>query len=1023
MGRGDSQIVHKVQVTNYTTNQSLTIPGGESLILKLGSGSVLLGESSQSINIYPNPVAEQSTLIIRQALSGSVSIKISNMIGEVLFQTTQNLSSGKHSFKINLSSTGVFFINVDSKYFHNSIKLIGIADKNGSPGIQYNGCISHESDHDRRRKSDYQTNYLDFTMGDTLCFKVVSKEGHTTKFLDSPDNSKFYDVEFLNCKDADNRTYEVVKIGKQWWMAENLAYLPEYSQESSNSDSVAHYYIYRDRSKPFIPNDPRRDPNYIKFGTLYNYAAAIISCPEGWHLPTDLEWTILEDFLSTDHKEIKEGWYTDKNYAGRKLKSKTGWNEGWRNSHQCNGTDEAGFNALPIGDRANYWTLTPDTSGQIKARLLVGCWSGLVHRPANGIYHYTSEPSTGLSVRCVKGDIQAEIPGVETQEIYEIRATSLLAGGRTYYDGMAEIVEQGICWNITGNPTTLDQKVVDQTGEVNYSVLIENLTNGMTCYVRAYAINATGIGYGAETRITIPDGSFTDSRDSTEYGYINIGSQTWMIENLKFLPTGSLGLSFTEPQYHVYNYFGIDTDEARKSPFFKKFGVLYNHAAAEFACPDGWHLPSDQEWQILEEFLNMDSTELDTIDQRESGEVGRQLKSVLGWKIGESGDNSSGFHVLPAGSWRRSLVTPAGEFSGNYSYANFWSITPAPRGIHFYSRGLSHDSPVISRNEEESFSGLSVRCVKGPAPKYLPIVHTGRIQDKFHNAGIVVGSEVFYDGGAKVIERGVCWNKKGRPTINDMRTIDGSGEGQFLSNLFELDSSSVYYYRAYASNEVGSAYGKEGTFKTYDGSFTDARDTTVYHYVRIGSKSWMAQNLAFLPEVFGPKSFSDTLPRYYVYDYGGGWIDSAMITHTYNKYGVLYNWIAANTACPEGWHLPSDNEWKELELTLGMDSSELDNKYYRSSGDCGFQLMAKRGWKSNGEGYGGSNRVGFDALPGGQRAKLGYFFYKYQRAYFWTSSLSTSDLYWYRLISYDSKGIYRNRTLDVKGLSVRCIKD
>jgi uncharacterized protein (TIGR02145 family) len=87
------------------------------------------------------------------------------------------------------------------------------------------------------------------------------------------------------------------------------------------------------------------------------------------------------------------------------------------------------------------------------------------------------------------------------------------------------------------------------------------------------------------------------------------------------------------------------------------------------------------------------------------------------------------------------------------------------------------------------------------------------------------------------------------------------------------------------------------------GTFTDTRDGHEYKTIQIGTQTWMAENLAYLPTTTPITTWSNTEPCYYVYDYA--------------KYGVLYNWTAALTACPTGWHLPSDAEWTVLLNYLG----------------------------------------------------------------------------------------------------------
>jgi plastocyanin len=78
----------------------------------------------------------------------------------------------------------------------------------------------------------------------------------------------------------------------------------------------------------------------------------------------------------------------------------------------------------------------------------------------------------------------------------------------------------------------------------------------------------------------------------------------------------------------------------------------------------------------------------------------------------------------------------------------------------------------------------------------------------------ISGGNITSDGGAAVTERGVCWGTSSNPTVADSRTSDGSGTGQFVSTMNALNSSTLYYVRAYATNSAGTAYGNELTFTT-----------------------------------------------------------------------------------------------------------------------------------------------------------------------------------------------------------------
>jgi uncharacterized protein (TIGR02145 family) len=112
-------------------------------------------------------------------------------------------------------------------------------------------------------------------------------------------------------------TYKSVKIGEQVWMAKNLNY----------NASCSRCY----------DNDPA---NCNQYGRLYTREASLKACPDGWHLPSDEEWTVLIDFVGGS------------SVAGTKLKATSVW------ASYGNGTDDYGFSALPTGQ--GWWARIPD---------------------------------------------------------------------------------------------------------------------------------------------------------------------------------------------------------------------------------------------------------------------------------------------------------------------------------------------------------------------------------------------------------------------------------------------------------------------------------------------------------------------------------------------------------------------------------------------------------------------------------------------------------------------------------------
>jgi uncharacterized protein (TIGR02145 family) len=220
---------------------------------------------------------------------------------------------------------------------------------------------------------------------------------NTTIITETPTVSKIFDVEFVNCIDKDNKSYKVVKIGKQWWMEENMAYLPAVDPPSSESCTEPRYYVY-----DYYDSDvavAKQQANYTTYGVLYNWSAAKSACPWGWHLPTDAECTELERYL------IANGYNYDGSTTGNKIAKSMAATTNW-NASSYIGTignnlslnNKSGFSLLPGGRRFSFWGRdgTFDSIGNY-----VMWWISIENPPFGAENWYTN---SGLSAIMSGGD-------------------------------------------------------------------------------------------------------------------------------------------------------------------------------------------------------------------------------------------------------------------------------------------------------------------------------------------------------------------------------------------------------------------------------------------------------------------------------------------------------------------------------------------------------------------------------------------------------------------------------------------
>ncbi len=222
-------------------------------------------------------------------------------------------------------------------------------------------------------------------------------------------------------------------------------------------------------------------------------------------------------------------------------------------------------------------------------------------------------------------------------------------------------------------------------------------------------------------------------------------------------------------------------------------------------------------------------------------------------------------------------------------------------------------------------------------------------------------------------------------------------------------------------------------------TFTDPRDGQVYVIVEIGDQTWMAENLraTSYPDGFPILEVEDsaTWSNLTNADQAYCWHDNVS-TANVARYGCLYSWATAMNGenssstnpstvqgvCPTGWHLPSDAEWKQLEMHLGMSQADANASGWRGNDEgCKMKETGTSHWQS--PNYGASNASGFTALPCGCRHYDGSYGILGCYTDFWSASDKEDWSAWSRKLSYNNTGISRTDLDKRSGFSVRCVRD
>jgi uncharacterized protein (TIGR02145 family) len=783
-------------------------------------------------------------------------------------------------------------------------------------------------------------------------------------------------------KDIDGNTYNTVQIGAQVWMSENLK-----TSRYRNGGSIPYvvgnteWLALTTGAWSYYNHD---EANNVIYGKLYNWftTQGDTLCPVGWHVPSDGEWTTLTTYLGGESSSLPKLLKIGMNFWGN-----------------FPATNESGFSAVPGGYRSiNFYGIGTGRA-YFWSKSDFDIYDGITRLLAiDGVPMKSNSPKiSGLSIRCIKN----EKPILTTINV-RTQSTLSISGGDITSDGGSAVTARGVVWNTSGSPTLLDRKTIDGSGIGSFVSNLEGLIPNTTYYVRAYATNSEGTNFGNQQTFTTTQ-TVTDI-DGNIYNTVQIGSQLWMSENLKTsrykngdsIPIISNRFKWLTLTTGARSWYNNDS-----TSYEYPYGNLYNWYSTidrRGLCPTSWHVPSDSEWATLTSYLGGENV------------AGGKMKSIgtAYWHSPNTGaTNESGFSALPGG------FSSGGSFINLGFLAFFWSTSNYdnnnPININIYSElvtveknGYQYLNPSIS-------FGASVRCLKNPL---LPLLSTDSIKYVTVTTAIC-GGNVIVNGESTVIARGVVWNTTGNPTISDSKTIDDSGIGPFISNLTGLNPNTIYYVRAYATNNGGTAYGNELTFSTTQ-ALTDI-DRNTYNTVKIGTQIWMSENLRTtkyrngspIPNVVGNSdwiSLSTGAWSYYNNDSSNNEI-----------YGKLYNWftIQGDTLCPLNWHVPSDLEWRVLLNYLGGWSAS--GGKLKSIGTAYWNIPN----------IGATNESGFSALPGGTRFfNNGIFSGLNNSCYFWTSTEDDSTSAWdYGLQSTSAIATILGVYFKSGGASIRCIKN
>ncbi len=537
-------------------------------------------------------------------------------------------------------------------------------------------------------------------------------------------------------------------------------------------------------------------------------------------------------------------------------------------------------------------------------------------------------------------------PEVTTAEVTDITVNSAKCGGEVINGGDAVVVARGVCWNTSGQPTVSDTYAMNGTNVGSFTSQISNLVPNTQYYVRAYATNAKGVtGYGEEVSFTTLEKLLPTVTTAIEVTDITVskaicGGEVTFNGNVTVTARGICWSTTQNPTIEdnkttngsgVGSYTSNMTNLEHNTTYYVRA-----YATNEVGTAYG----EEVSFTTLEKLLPTVTTAIEVTDITVS-------KAICGGEVTFNGNVTVTARGICWGTSQNPTIednkTTNGSGVGSYTS----NMTNLEHNTTYYVRAYATNEVGTAYGEEVSFMTIE---------KLLPTVTTAIEVTDITLTSAVCGGEVTFDGNVAVTAKGICWSTTQNPTIEDNKTTNGSGVGSYTSNMTNLEHNTTYYVRAYATNEVGTAYGEEKSFTTLPIEGT----TNDHSWVDLGlpsGKKWATCNVgATSPEEYG--------------DYFAWGETSTKAEYTEENstiYGKIMNDISGNAQYDAAranwggnWRMPTYDELNELRNNCTWTwTTQNGVKGYNVEGPSGNSIFLPAAGRRNGSSLNSAGSCGY----------------------------------------------------------------
>lgn len=575
--------------------------------------------------------------------------------------------------------------------------------------------------------------------------------------------------------------------------------------------------------------------------------------------------------------------------------------------------------------RGVVWDTTPGPEISLSTKIAIGNGPGNFGSLLGGLspgrtYYLRAYATNSLGTAYGAEQVFTTLtqpPTVQTTAISDINGDSARSGGAVILAGGLPVLSRGVVWGTSSGPTiALSTKTMDSSGTGTFVSTITGLGPGLTYYVRAYATNSAGTGYGNEltfmTPVLVPGVTTTPVSAILEGSAVSGGTITstggavvlsrGVVWDTASSPTIALPTKITDSLSGA----NFQSQISGLSP-----GTLYyvrafatNQAGTGYGAARSFRTATA---------LPTVSTSAVAVITGTSAVTGGAVLSTGGATVSERGVVWS---LSPGPTVTLSTKTMDGSGPG--------SFTSMPDGLSpgrtYYLRAYATNSKGTAYGQEILFStpvmvpSLSTD-VTVPVTYTIPI--TGQQITEYRSASS--GGTVSSNGGSTPYARGVVWGTQSGPTTAlATKTNEGAGDGKFVSVIRNLRQSTTYYIRAYATNSAGTGYGNEVIYTTpnYCGAYVAPDVWKTFMCYNLGAADTLGD--PFVPgwEIVGgywqwgrinmaapgpAGSSSDAANAGFI----AGWNTTAAANGAWSNGSK-----SLSDPCPEGFRIPTDAQWR-----------------------------------------------------------------------------------------------------------------